>query len=1055
MISLKKYLLLLSAAATLFPLYSAAEMIAGWNFNGSDPLKGEYPLHLRGKTTCSGQGLVIPHGEKNAPGGAAVSGKFPALTPANAFEITADVILDGAGRPGQQLMIYDSKYVAMPRSPKQQHLHKGFMFFLAPRGNNIYRLGGAFGYGRESAQAFSKDITLKPQEKHTLSMEFTAVGKLIFRVNGKPVGTAAVPAGNIAVPEVITVLGDRVGANYFPLGGTIWKLELHTAKYTPLDFAGTLSKRRVFERGEKNGMLHIELQNFLNKELKDITIHASDGAKKLPAVQVKKAAAKSVIQLKFPIDTYLLPGDYKLTLSAVDKSGKTIAGNSVEYTIVPSYGDFLPVLLWGNLDDFKAVRKYGFTHQLVHLFPRMGNFDEKTLKRWMPHLDANLKEGLYTFGTLHSHFRYLQAKRYLRTDKNGKPYPRPNLEASHPDVHKEFAEAARTTVEAVGKHPAFDGALINSEVRDGSFPSFGSGVEPAAFRKFSGYDIPETVSGKTPAPWQGNTAFPWDRVIPDDHKDLFFLRWFWDTGDGWNPLQSLLSETMHKAMKGSNHAGRFFTFYDPATRVPPMWGSGGNVDMISQWTYAYPDPIKIGQATDEVIAMAQGKPGQKIGSMTQAIWYRSQTAPANKTVKNPPEWLKWEKNAMFITPSPDSLREAFWSKISRRLDYIMYHGVGSLVTRTDHKLYRLTNWETRDVLRELNNTVIVPLGPTLKKIPERPLEVAILESVAASFYAPKHFPMGWSKGWSADLHLALQWGHFQPGIVYDEHLLNNRNIEKLKVLFVPGLEVVTAPVLKKLNELRSKGIIIIGDEFTTPALMVDFRIRSITRNTLDPAGTKKELQKLGAELAATLNKYAPRSVIASNQDLVVRQRGDDRADYVFVVNDKRTFGNYIGQWGLVQEKGLPNRGTIQINHPAAAAYDTAAHREIKLQNNGKGCSFEATLPPGGGMMVLLLDKPIGKLSLKVPSKVKRGDAFILQAEIASKDGTLFKTVLPAEVTITAADGTKLPGSGSYALNNGKLTLRETMAPNTPVGKATVQLHCFSSGKKIEKTMEIY
>ena len=107
------------------------------------------------------------------------------------------------------------------------------------------------------------------------------------------------------------------------------------------------------------------------------------------------------------------------------------------------------------------------------------------------------------------------------------------------------------------------------------------------------------------------------------------------------------------------------------------------------------------------------------------------------------------------------------------------------------------------------------------------------------------------------------------------------------------------------------------------------------------------------------------------------------------------------------------------------------------------------------MMVLLLDRPIGKLSLTVPAKVKRSEPFTIQTEIASQDGTPIKTILPAEVTITAADGTKLPGSGSYALSNGKLTLRETMAPNAPSGKATVRLHCFSSGKKIEKTMEIY
>ena len=106
-------------------------------------------------------------------------------------------------------------------------------------------------------------------------------------------------------------------------------------------------------------------------------------------------------------------------------------------------------------------------------------------------------------------------------------------------------------------------------------------------------------------------------------------------------------------------------------------------------------------------------------------------------MKNPPEWLKWEPQATFISVAPDSLREAFWCKISRRLDAIMYHGVGSILQRTDHKLYRMTNYESRKVLKELNETVIEPLGPVLKRIPERSFEVAILESTASRANCPE------------------------------------------------------------------------------------------------------------------------------------------------------------------------------------------------------------------------------------------------------------------------------------------------------------------------------
>lgn len=55
-------------------------------------------------------------------------------------------------------------------------------------------------------------------------------------------------------------------------------------------------------------------------------------------------------------------------------------------------------------------------------------------------------------------------------------------------------------------------------------------------------------------------------------------------------------------------------------------------------------------------------------------------------------------------------------------------------------------------------------------------------------------------------------------------------------------------VLEALNRLHEKGVILIGDEFTLPALMVDYRIRSVARDSGDPVKTRQQLQKLGRRL---------------------------------------------------------------------------------------------------------------------------------------------------------------------------------------------------------------
>ena len=192
----------------------------------------------------------------------------------------------------------------------------------------------------------------------------------------------------------------------------------------------------------------------------------------------------------------------------------------------------------------------------------------------------------------------------------------------------------------MGGHPAWNMALSISEERDRTNVDF-SGRMNQAFREFSGYDMPATITDKYPTPRRANLISP-DRIIADDDPELTFYRWFWTKGDGWNDLHSKITAKLHEHIKRE-----FITFHDPAVRVPLVWGSGGKVDAIAHWTYTNPDPIKIAQTTDELLAMADGCEGQKVLSMTQIIWYRSAAAPG-KNVENPPEWVVRNPDAIYM-----------------------------------------------------------------------------------------------------------------------------------------------------------------------------------------------------------------------------------------------------------------------------------------------------------------------------------------------------------------------------------------------------------------------
>ncbi|MBO4511327.1 MAG: hypothetical protein J5746_01045, partial [Victivallales bacterium] len=574
---------------------------------------------------------------------------------------------------------------------------------------------------------------------------------------------------------------------------------LKEADYIPNEIVADRFFRKVFERGEDDIALHAELSNFGTAPLQGITVKAETLGKQMPDVKLDKIEVGQTGKFSYKINQWLIPGKYEIKCKAIDANGNELCSATLPYTIVPAYGDFMPVVLWGG-GSIENVKNAGFTHKSASIYPIRGDFKQESIPGIIEALDNDLANGLYAYTSIHTKYRFITSKRFLNVNKQGKPYKRDGLEATHPEVRKEFENVVTQMAKAVGDHPAWDSTLINSEIRGSAAPSY-TGYQQANFRKFAGYDIPDDIDSGSPKTYNGIPGFPWNRIIDSKEPHYVYYTWYKRNGDGWNDLQTLISDTIHKYVKHHH-----FTFHDPAVRVLPLWGSGGNVDVISQWTYTYPDPIKIGQATDEMLAMADGHPGQRVMKMTQAIWYRSRTAPKERTVPYPPEWYSREKNATFITIAPDFVREAIWSKVSRKIDGIMYHGSGSLLTVENHG-YRYTNPESKKVLADTVARVIRPLGPMLKKIPEMAPEVAILESATGWLYASSHSTGGWSGNWTADLHLALQWAHIQPSIIYEEHLLNDLKIDKIKVIFIPGAEVLTDTVLAKLQELQSKGVI--------------------------------------------------------------------------------------------------------------------------------------------------------------------------------------------------------------------------------------------------------
>ncbi len=1005
------------------------QIIAQWNF--SNPV---FAGSVRGNTGILQENgavfLQMPQVSGDKPGGYMIGKIDPRLTPPNAFRLEIKFQLS-ADTAKKQIMLWDNKYILAPKpDTEDKRSHCGFALRLV-RQDSQWIPYGHFGYGKSSLAVAGAPLNLDPTRVHTLRVNYTPE-QVVFQLDDNPICTKNISAPGPLEPSVYrTVIGDRVGSSYCGLEGRIFEVTLSSLPVESLSI--NHAGRRGFIRLEPSPKLPVLVANRGGQPMPKQLLTAR--VLELPDMilfQEKVDVLPGNNVFEIPLDSRLKPGQYQLEITLREQT------QNIPFFMAPEQGDIYPVVMWGVGDSGKLA-EVGFTHSIIPLTMRKPDpANLNSTRAGMKSIDDALSSGIYTVDN-NSFYRTIQS-RYQRLDRDGKPYPRSNLDAANPEVVQILTDHAEQAARVYSSHPAYAAALIQSEVRDGSNPSF-TGFEEKAFKAYAGYDVPPQVKSRWAPGYSTLPDFPPTRILPDDYPLLHYYRWWWTVGDGWNNLHGAISQAYHR------HIGRpFWTFYDPAVRVPPAWGSGGGVDCISQWSYTNADPIKVGQSADEMLAMGAGNPKQMVMKMTQAFWYRNQAAPADKKVANPPEWLKQEPEAKYFSISPDHLRIAFWSMISRKLDGIMYHGYSSLIEGSTHA-YRFTCPELKNSLKELTDDVIKPLGPVLKRIPERRPEVAILQSFASTIFAVRHASFGWGKGWGADLHLALQWAHYQPAIIYEEHIRNGI-LDQVDVLVLPGIEVLPESVFRAIREFQLRGGLVVGDNHLLPGILPDIGIQTINRVTNDPAGTKAKLQKLGASIRKQLEPHYQSPVRADNQDIIVRLRTWKNADYLFVINDKRTFGNYVGQWGIIQEQGLPNQGKIILNRQAGAIYDLVTGQPVKFTAKGGQCEIPVNLAPGAGKILLILDQTLTKQELTVPALATRGKTFSVTIDCRTD------ALIPLAVNLIDPQGQTAAGSGYFCAIDGKITINLTPSLNDQPGTWQVNVKNLANSQSATATIKV-
>lgn len=799
------------------------------------------------------------------------------------------------------------------------------------------------------------------------------------------------------------------------------KLFLASALALPLSAAEpVLTGRQSFIRDEKNACLEVHVK----------------GAEKLPLNAVwngkKIALPAKGNSFKLPVETRLFTGTYSGTL---EFDGKKY---TFSYRIGPQLPDDMPVLIWGFKGSHKALQALGINRGLH--YPSLDN-NPANFKRF----EDAIADGFRYYGSVTTNQDRTLRKEIKNIMRNGNIAPH-GVDASNPETTRRMMELIKKRT-GLRWHPAAAGAILNSEIRAATRPSFAP-HQVEAYKKFSGKDVPAEVNEKTGVPYQQLKNFPASRVVPDNHYILEYYRWFWRNGDGWNKLNSTMADALRK-----NASPGFICWHDPVLRTPPLPGSGGNVDILNHWTYANPEPCRITSHIDCMIEMARHS-GQDIWAMTQIIAYRSRTTSLKVKPKVVPEWAKKYPKAQYISVAPDSLQEAIWTMIARPVKGLLFHGQASLMAVSKKKKqkqrYTLTNTDTQKTMKKMMQEVVNPLAPMLKRLPEVPSQVGVLQSFTSTILAERG-TWGW-RGWEDDLNLMLHYAGLNPRVIYEDNVLKHNALDGIKILAMPNCDVLTESIVKAVKAFQKRGGIVIGDPDLCPEIVPQVLVKKLKRSDA-PDKIQTKIYRDSWKLKRELRRYLTINSDTDAHGLLRYERKWKNTSYYFVINDKRTYGDYLGPWKMVMEKGVPNRGNLQLYKKPKAVYELSRGGKVDFTDTKYYSRIALDFKTNDGRIYMALPAEIAKVSLKTPATVTAGEKFTVTAEILDTTGKPVQALLPVSFSITDAKGRTLDG-GPYGCAIDGVWKFETVCPLNAEEKLQVVLKDRASGLKAEGTIKV-
>ncbi len=924
------------------------------------------------------------------------------------------------------------------------------------------------GFGSFVKEFISTPVFLPVDEWRHLAFTYDGAGRVAFFADSQPSGVAFEERCGALHPGAQSLcLGNSIaGAAAFPGGIDEVRICSGVRGFSAflLEINGV---SHIWERMERPSSMKIICTNLRPQPLTgaDMTFIV-DGVEQ--SFIFPDLAPGTTNVNAFGPDSSLKPGTY--TLEVVMGEGSSRVSRSQEFQIVGRRSQMLPVIMDGmNQSDLPQLQPLAFTHWTGLSnddAPYAGTANRSRPLAVRPKIEAGLQSGLRTVAAL-DYDQLMLSRGFRKADRNGKEYSPSEINAAYPGAANLMASCGQVFTVYYRNCNAWSGVLLRSSSLSETHPGFGA-VDVEAYRKFSGQEIPAEIQGND-VDWKKLPGFPTNRMIPDDHPILKYYRWLWSEGNGWKAVNEAWHRGYEKRKQDRTDA---WIMHHPSVRQPSNAGGFSSVKYIGDQSMNSRDPLMAGLCADQQFAMSAANENELgVFGIIPLSWDRSLVSPlgAEGTAESIMQWDRLSP-LQRISIAPAILKENIWMMLSRPVKGLVF--TEGFALRTGEKQLQSTPGATHPqsytAFSDVAKRLLFPLGPMLARRQTWRSPVAMLESFTSQVMAGRGLYRGGSSR-TLEVWLALQHAHIQTDIVYEETLADG-GLEGRQILLMTDCDVLPVSVVEKIRKWQEMGGKIIADEHLCPALKADALLSEAVESTVradTPEGnsttpdasnttsvvpTFPRLPERMTQLCTDLG-WRP-LVSCDSDDVILHASQTGEAICLFVINDRRAAGAYVGQHGLVREAGLPVTANLNLGQEKMNVYDLSHAAFVLPKRADNGLSIPLNLGPAEGRVLLLSPSPLLEMQLELPETATCGNIAEARINLTTSGGKPMPAAIPVAVTIRNADGEPAEFDGYHVVENGELILRLDLAKNETPGTWEVHVRELASGMESVKWMQV-